>query len=173
MKACSSRIAPLSMALCQACHGSMGQVRVDVIFGTRENCRVESILFEVMDFVIPYHLLLGRPAIHKFMASTHISYLMMKMPGPNGFITISGNYKCSMECASASSALAESMVIAEQKKRIEEVRVLTQQGRLAMSGMDNPNSGAAFMPVSGTKKVLVDPDCAEHTVCIDVGLSEK
>jgi hypothetical protein len=102
----------------------MGQIRIDVIFGTKENCRVENILFEVVDFQSPYHLLLGRPALHKFIATAHISYLKLKMPGPNGVITISGNYKRSMECASASSILAESMVIAEEKKRIEEVRVL-------------------------------------------------
>src|SRR4051794_1152634 len=33
-----------------------------------------------------------------------------------------GNYKRSMECASASSALAKSLVIAKEKKRIYEVK---------------------------------------------------
>ena len=88
------------------------------MFGTQENCRTESLLFEVVDLVSPCHALLGRPALSKFMASTHVGYLKMKLPGPNGTITVSGNYRHSMECASAGSALAESFIIAEEKRRM-------------------------------------------------------
>jgi hypothetical protein len=38
-------------------------------------------MFEVVDPDSPYHALLGRPALAKFMASTHVAYLKMKMPG--------------------------------------------------------------------------------------------
>jgi hypothetical protein len=79
----------------------MGKVRVDVMFGTRDNCRVENILVEVVDLVNPYHALLRRLALAKFMASTHISYMKMKMSGPNGVITIIGDYKTSMDSATA------------------------------------------------------------------------
>ena len=95
----------------------MGKIRVDVIFGSKHNCRVENIEFEVVDLESPYHALLGRPALAKFMASTHTSYLKMKMPGPHGVITVAGNHRCSLECASAGSKLAKSMVIATKKKR--------------------------------------------------------
>ncbi|KAK1686850.1 hypothetical protein QYE76_047698 [Lolium multiflorum] len=61
----------------------MGKVRVDVLFGGRDNCRVENNMFEVVDLESPYHALLGRPALAKFMASTHMAYLKMKMPAPN------------------------------------------------------------------------------------------
>ena len=85
----------------------MGKIWIDVLFGTKENCRTESLLFEVDDLESPYHALLGRPALAKFMASTHMPYLKMKLPGPNGVITISGDYRKSLECASAGSRLAE------------------------------------------------------------------
>ena len=75
-------------------------------------------------------MLLGRPAMHKSMAVAHISYLKLKMPGPNGIITITGNYKCSLECSSAGSNLAQSMVIAEERKRIQEVVALAQAALL-------------------------------------------
>ena len=151
----------------------MGQVRVDVIFGTKENCRVENIEFEVVDLPSQYHILLGRPAIHKFMASTHISYLKMKMPGPNGVITISGNYKRSMECASAGSALAESLVIAEEKKKIYEVKALADSARMMMPDMGNPSLAPAFSPAKETKAVSVDNDFPGRTVLIGAGLTEK
>ena len=69
----------------------MGKLWVDVLFGTKDNCRTESIQFEVVDLESPYHVLLSRPALSKFMISTHVGYLKMKMPGPNGIITISGD----------------------------------------------------------------------------------
>ena len=79
----------------------MGKIRLDVIFGTRENFRRESVEFEVVDHSSPYHTILGRPALAKFMAVPHYAYLKMKMPGPKGIITVAGCYKRSMECASA------------------------------------------------------------------------
>ena len=107
----------------------MGKVWVVVLFGTKENCRTESLQFEVVDLESPYHALLGREALAKFMASTHVAYLKMKLPGPNGIITISGDYRRSLECASAGSRLAESLVIAAEKKRIHEVVALAQSAR--------------------------------------------
>jgi hypothetical protein len=151
----------------------MGKIRVDVLFGTRENCRAENIVFEVVDLESPYHALLGRPALAKFMASTHIAYLKMKMPGPNGVITITGNYKRSMECALAGSALAESLVIAEEKRRINHAVALAQSAQLGMPALSNPNGTMAFQPAKETKKIQVDAVFPDHTVIIGAGMSEK
>ena len=131
----------------------MGRVRVDVLFGTKENCRVENILFEVVDLNSPYHALLGWPAFAQFMASTHVSYLKMKIPGPYGPITITGNYKKSMECSSAGSALAESLVIAEEKKKMMQVVAIAQAAHLGMPSMNNPMGGTTFKPSTETKAV--------------------
>ena len=151
----------------------MGKIWIDVLFGSRENCRIENILFEVVDLDSPYHALLGRPALAKFMAATHTAYLKMKMPGPNGVITISGNFKRSMECASAGSALAESLVIAEEKKRIHDAVALAQSAQLGMPGMSNPHGTVAFQPTKETKKIPVDAAFPDRTVIIGAGLSEK
>jgi hypothetical protein len=70
------------------------------MFGNQDNCRVENLVFEVVDLHSPYHALLGRPALAKFMASMHVAYLKMKIPGPKGVITIIGDYKRSMACDS-------------------------------------------------------------------------
>ena len=79
----------------------MVKIWLDVLFGTKENCRCECLLFEVVDLESPYHALLGRPALAKFMASTHLPYLKMKMPSPEGVITITGDYRKSLECSSS------------------------------------------------------------------------
>jgi hypothetical protein len=98
----------------------MGKIRIDVMFGNWDNCRVENLMFEVVDLESPYHALLGRPALAKFMASTHVAYLKMKILGPRGVITIIGDYKCLMACASAGFNLDETLIIAEEKKKLKQ-----------------------------------------------------
>ena len=139
----------------------------------KENCRTESLLFEVVDLQSPYHALLGRPALAKFMASTHMPYLKMKLPGPNGIITVPGDYRKSLECASAGSKLAESMVIAAEKRRIHEVVALAQSAQLGLPGITNPHAGVAFQASKETKKISVDDAVPDHTVIIGAGLDEK
>jgi hypothetical protein len=61
----------------------LGLVVLPVTFGeTRENYCTEYIKFEVADFETSYHAILGRPAIAKFMAVPHYTYLVLKMPSP-------------------------------------------------------------------------------------------
>jgi hypothetical protein len=63
----------------------LGSVVLPVTFGeTRENYRTEYIKFEVADFETSYHAILGRPAIAKFMAVPHYTYLVLKMPSVDG-----------------------------------------------------------------------------------------
>jgi hypothetical protein len=157
----------------------MGKIRVDILFGTRENCRVESIEFEVVDLQSPYHALPGRPALAKFMASTQIAYLKMKMPGPNGEISVSGDYKRSLECASACSNLAETLIIAAEKKRLMQVVAMAQEAQKAipaavgLPALTNPNGTVVFKPAEGTVTVPVDAAFPERTVMIGAGMSSK
>jgi hypothetical protein len=84
----------------------MGRLQLEVLFGEKGNSRREPIWFKVVDISSPYHALLGRPALAKFMAVPHYAYLKMKLLGPKGVITVSGCFKKSPECARASSQLA-------------------------------------------------------------------
>jgi hypothetical protein len=51
-----------------------------------------------MDWPSQYHVILGRPAFLRFMAVTHYTYLVLKMLGPNGIITVKGSFKLSDLC---------------------------------------------------------------------------
>jgi hypothetical protein len=72
----------------------------------------------------------------------------MKLPGPRGVITVTGCYKKSIECARASSKLAEALVIAEEKRQLLQRVAVLQPGRLA-SSQPTPH----LEPASNTKKV--------------------
>jgi hypothetical protein len=65
---------------------------------TRENYRTEYIKFEVADFETSYHAILGRPAIAKFMAVPHYTYLVLKMPSSAGVLSLQGDLKISFDC---------------------------------------------------------------------------
>ena len=55
------------------------------------------------------------------MAIPHYAYLKMKMPSSKGILTIAGDYKKSSACAADSSRLAESLVIAAEKRLLDQV----------------------------------------------------
>jgi hypothetical protein len=77
----------------------LGSVVLPVTFGeTRENYHTEYIKFEVANFETSYHAILGRPAIAKFMAVPHYTYLVLKMPSPGGVLSLQGDLKISFDC---------------------------------------------------------------------------
>ena len=52
----------------------IGQVRLPVTFGKRDNYLTELIDFNVAHIHLPYNAILGYPALSKFMAVTHHGY---------------------------------------------------------------------------------------------------
>jgi hypothetical protein len=90
----------------------LGQLDLPVCFGAPSNFRRETLTFEVVGFRGTYHAVLGRPCYAKFMAVPNYTYLKLKMPGPNGVITIGSTYRhvyeCDVECVEYAEALAES-----------------------------------------------------------------
>jgi hypothetical protein len=153
----------------------MGKIRIDVMFGNRDNCRVENLMFEVVDLDSPYHAVLGRPALAKFMASTHVAYLKMKMPGPRGVITIIGDYKRSMACASTGSNLAKTLFIAEEKKKLKRAMEIVEAvvAGKSMPGIANPNGSTSFQVDKEVKKVALDEVFPERVALIGAVLDPK
>jgi hypothetical protein len=76
----------------------LGRITLNVCFGNRQNYRREKLDFEVMDCPSQYHAILGRPTFSRFMAVPHYTYLVLKMPGPKGIITVKGSFKLSDQC---------------------------------------------------------------------------
>jgi hypothetical protein len=76
----------------------LGRIALDVCFGNRQNYRKEKLDFKVMDWPSQYYVILGRPAFLCFMALPHYTYLVLKMPGPRGIITVKGSFELSDLC---------------------------------------------------------------------------
>jgi len=83
-----------------------GAITVPVTFGTPENIRTEHITFTVARLNLLYNAILGRPLLYKFMAADHYGYLCMKMLGPKGVITISGDRPAAVAALEKLQAIA-------------------------------------------------------------------
>jgi hypothetical protein len=127
----------------------LGQLDMSVCFGTPSNFRRETLTFEVVGFRGTYHAVLGRPCYAKFMAVPNYTYLKLKMPGPNGVITVGSTYqhayKCDVECVEYAEALAESEAL------IADLECLSKEVPDAKRHTGN------FEPADAVKSVPLDP----------------
>jgi hypothetical protein len=76
----------------------LGHIYMPVIFGTPENYRTEFLRFEVASFDCGYNAIIGRPGLVKFMAIPHYTYMILKMPRPQGIITMRADFQGAAEC---------------------------------------------------------------------------
>ena len=83
-----------------------GKITLDVVFGTPENYRSEEITFQVAPFNSGYHALLGRDAFTHFQAIPHYGYMKLKMPGPNGIITLASDPDIALRAENKTASLA-------------------------------------------------------------------
>nr|XP_020149338.1 uncharacterized protein LOC109734538 [Aegilops tauschii subsp. strangulata] len=145
----------------------IGRIRLGILFGTSDHFRREPLWFEVVDLSSAYHALLGRPTLAKFMAVPHYAYLQMKLPSPKGLITITGDYHKSLECAQAGAKLAESLVIAEERRQLDRIVALANETQAVPASAKEPADEASFQPSKETKKVKPnpeDPSCSKYVV---------
>jgi hypothetical protein len=128
----------------------LGKIDLPVWFGTPSNYRKEMLTFEVVGFWGAYHAILGRPCYAKFMAVPNYTYLKMKMPGPNGVITVGSSiehaFDCDVECVEHAKALA-----------LDEALV-TNLEKMVNEDLDSTTKHAGnFEAAEQTKEVPLDP----------------
>jgi hypothetical protein len=76
----------------------LGHIYMSITVGTPENYRTEFLRFEVASFDCGYNTIIDRPGLAKFMAIPHYSYMILKMPGPQGIITVRADFQGAAEC---------------------------------------------------------------------------
>jgi hypothetical protein len=152
----------------------LGSVVLPVTFGeTRDNYRTEYMKFEVADFETSYHAILGRPAIAKFMAVPHYTYLVLKMPRPAGVLSIQGDLKISHDCDLEAVEIASTNQVPNAM-----MEVYAASKKLATSELDIPEKSNIANKPQPPEEVLVktidlgtgDPS---KTTTIGAGLDPK
>jgi hypothetical protein len=76
----------------------LAHIYMPVTFGTPKNYRTEFLMFEVARFDCGYNAIIDRLGLAKFMAIPHYSYMLLKMLGPQGIITVRADFQGAAEC---------------------------------------------------------------------------
>jgi hypothetical protein len=102
--------APFHGIVPRAAVAPVSQISLLITFGTWENFFTETIQFEVTDFDTAYNAFLGQLTLSRFMAISHYAYLVMKMPGAHGIISIRGDIKPAFDCNRESCETADKLM---------------------------------------------------------------
>jgi hypothetical protein len=147
------------------------RVCLPITFGTEENFRTEYLTFEVADFRSSYHTIFGRPMLAKFTAIPHHTYLIMKMPAPNGILSVLGDIMVSYNCESATVVLskdsaikAAAMVMVTQAAKIDQTTLQVPEQKCTTTTLD---------PSPAVKKVCLGLPDASKEVVIGADLDPK
>ena len=137
------------------------------MFCDQANFRSEVLTFNVVDFPGSYHAILGRPCYAKFMAVPNYTYLKLKMPGPNGVITVGSTFSHAYTCDREHFELATAVINSSELPWLEELSTP------AVLDYNKPSSSTAFRLIEETKAVGIDPTNRTKTVQIGTHVSAK
>jgi hypothetical protein len=136
----------------------------------RENYCTEFIKFEVANFESSYHAILGRPALAKL---PHFIYLLLKMPGWSGVLTLRGDLKMSYDCNQEAIQYASTMRVPDASGE-----VLAAAQQLSQAGLEIPMRKASKSSIQSTgdvalKMIQLQEGDSSKTAVISAGLGEK
>jgi hypothetical protein len=138
----------------------IGRVCLSVTFAIEENFRTEYLTFEVADFRSSYHAIFGRPMLDKFMAIPHHTYLIMKMPTPNGILSVLGDIMVSYNCEGATVELSKDSVI-----KVAAMVMVAQAAKIDQTTLQ--------VPVWKRTTTTLDPSPAVRKVCLGLPDASK
>jgi hypothetical protein len=115
-----SSVGPGSIISCR-------RISILVTFGTPENYRIESVLFDIMEVNLPFNAIFGRSALYQFMIVVHYGYLVMKMPTPNVIIKIRGDHSTGVSTLEKLQALATTHEVAAGQGALDQAPSSSRQ----------------------------------------------
>jgi hypothetical protein len=148
----------------------LGHIYMSVTFGTLENYRTEFLRFEVARFNCGYNTIIGRPGLAKFMAIPHYPYMILKMPGPQGIITLRADFQGATECFQG--AIQTALTVGPPVALPAQV-----DGKLADENFTIPSNEAlattSIWPIKETKRINLGFYDECKTAIISSSLNDK
>jgi hypothetical protein len=129
----------------------VGQITLLVTFGTWKNFCIGYIQFEVADFKMAYNTFLGRPVLTKFMVIPHYAYLVLKMRGPNGVISIKGDVKRAYNCDWKSCKTIDMLLASAELQDLKVCHARSKTSKLSIQPKDNLSKTIPLFPDDPSK----------------------
>jgi hypothetical protein len=114
-----------------------------------------------MDWPSQYHAILGEPEFLRFMAVPHYTYLVLKLPGQNGIITVKGNFDLSDTCDKVFHKMAQTFGMTAEYTKLKGD---AERGTLLEAGRSPPDKALDDMP--DAKKIRVHPSNLDKVTSI-------
>src|SRR3954469_22328436 len=146
-----------------------GKITLDVVFGTPDNYGSEQIMFQVAPFKSGYHAILGREAFTVFQAVPHYGYMKLKMPGPNGIITLASDPDIALRAENKTTALA--LEALSEALAAEELTALRSTVNREDVILDKRSKSTSFKPADEIVKFQVHPTDPNKTASIGAQLN--
>jgi hypothetical protein len=151
----------------------LGTVVLPVTFGTRENYHTEFIKFEIANFESSYHAILDRPALAKFMVIPHYVYLLLKMPGQSGVLTLRDDLKKSYDCNQEAIQYASTTRVLDASGEVLAAAQQLSQARLEIPSRKASKSSIQSIGDVALKSIQLQEGDSSKTAVIGAGLDEK
>jgi len=150
----------------------IGSVTLPITLGTEQNFRTEYNKFKVADFESSYHAILGRPALAKFMAVPYYIYLLLKMPGNSGVLSLRGDLLKSFE---SDKEAIDHATTTRVPSYVNEILAAAKELSLKESMPSKKPTQSSVKPTSdvGTKIIQIQEGDDSKTAIIGVGLGDK
>jgi hypothetical protein len=152
----------------------LGSVVLPVTFGMKDKYRTEYIKIEVADFESSYHAILGKPALDKFTAVPHYVYLLLKMIGKIGILTLRGNLKKSYDCDQEAIEYSTTSRVPEPSAELFAATQKLSDSKMEISSQWPSQSRVKPNPSDiGIKAIQLQEGDPPKTTLIGSGLSDK
>jgi hypothetical protein len=146
----------------------LGHIYMPVTFGT-DNYKTKFLRFEVARFDSEYNAIIDRPGLAKFVAIPHYSYMILKMPGPQGIITVRADFQGAVECfrgaiqAALTAGPPTTSSVQEDTKPEEDLTIPTNKAKVVTS----------MRPIEETKRINLGFADERKTAIISSSLDDK
>ena len=135
-----------------------------MVFGTPDNYRSKEITFQVASFSSGYHTLLGREAFTIFQVVPHYGYMKLKMPGPNGIITLASDPDTALRAENKTAALVlEALFEALSAEELATLRSTVDRDDMIL---DKISKSTSFKPADEIVEFQVHPTDPTKTASI-------